>query len=482
MESTNIKLFINNEWVDGEKGSVLPVENPSTQEIIGTVAQGTRRDAQRALEAAQTAFETWSKTTGEQRSFLLKKAAEIVLSRQDELARLLTAEHGKPLNEAQGEVKGSANYLIYYAEEAKRINGEIAPSKSATSRSLIFKQPRGVVAAIAPWNYPIALMMWKVAPALAAGCTVVVKPPAITPLATTLFTAAIAEAGFPAGVINVINGPSGEVGEELITNPITKVIGFTGSTATGAHIASKAAPGFKKLILELGGHTPMIIFKDADINKAVADGVKRSFRNMGQICNAVNRIYVENEIADEFITRFVEATRKLTIGDGLKNPKVDLGPMTSNDGVAHTQKQVDDAVAKGAKLLCGGKRPKIVNLPGGYFYEPTAVTNVQPDMAVMNEETFGPLVGIDTFHGVDEALNKANSTRYGLVSYVYTNDLRTAFKMMEGIQSGTVAINNISPDSLYAPYPAWKDSGIGLELGRFGLDEYLQVKHCILEL
>jgi acyl-CoA reductase-like NAD-dependent aldehyde dehydrogenase len=482
MEKVHINLFINNEWVEGELGDFLPVENPSTLEIVGTVAQGTRRDAQRALAAAQDAFESWSHTSGEQRSVLLKKAADAVLARQEELARLLTSEHGKPLNEAQGEVKGSTNYLVYYAEEAKRISGEVAPSKSVSSRSLIIKQPRGVVAAIAPWNYPIALMMWKVAPALAAGCTVVIKPPAITPLATTLFAAIVAEVGFPPGVINVINGPSSEVGDELISNPITKVVGFTGSTATGAHIASRAAPGFKKLILELGGHTPMIIFKDADMKKAVADGVKRSFRNMGQICNAINRIYVEREIADDFIQQFAAAAEKLTIGDGLENPKIDLGPMTSKGGIDHTQMQIDDAVSKGARLLCGGKRPSGEKLPGGYFYEPSVVTNVTREMRVMHEETFGPLVAIDTFSGLEEAIEKANSTSYGLVSYVYTSNLSTAFRMMEEVHSGTVAINNISPDSIYAPYPAWKDSGIGLELGRYGLDEYLQVKHCILEI
>jgi acyl-CoA reductase-like NAD-dependent aldehyde dehydrogenase len=260
------------------------------------------------------------------------------------------------------------------------------------------------------------------------------------------------------------------------------MVGFTGSTKTGAYIAAKAAPSFKKLVLELGGHTPMVIFKDSDLAKAVADGVKRSFRNMGQICNAINRIYVEKDIADEYIRLFVEATQKLTIGDGLANPKVDLGPMTGRNGVEHVQAQVDDALAKGAKLMYGGKRPQLMGLPPGYFYEPSVVTRVTPEMRVMHEETFGPLVGIDTFEGVDEALAKANSTCYGLVSYVYTSSLRTAFHMMEGIESGTVAINNISPDSLFAPYPAWKDSGIGLELGRFGLEEYLQVKHCIVEI
>lgn len=482
MELYNLKLFIDGKWVESENRETFPVLNPATLETVGSAAKGTRADTRFALEAAQRAFTTWSQTPAEQRAALMRKAGEAVLDCQEELARLLTAEHGKPLSDALGEVKGSANYLFYYAEEAKRINGEVAPSKSASSRSLVIKQPRGVVAAIAPWNYPIALTMWKVAPALAAGCTVVAKPPADTPLACTMFLQICAEAGLPAGTINVMTGPSSQVGEELVTNPITRVIAFTGSTETGREIAAKGAQGLKKMILELGGQTPLVIFKDADFERAVSDGVKRSFRNMGQICNAVNRIYVEKEIADRYIERFVQLTSKLSIGDGLVNPKVDLGPMTNEEGIERTRNHIDDALAKGAQLVFGGKRPDLPDLGQGYFFEPTIVTNVTPDMLVMHEETFGPLVAIDTFESVSEAIEKANSTRYGLVSYVYTSNLHTAFHMMEGIQSGTVAINTVSPDSLYAPYPAWKESGEGLEMARYGLDEYLQVKHCLIEI
>jgi acyl-CoA reductase-like NAD-dependent aldehyde dehydrogenase len=245
---------------------------------------------------------------------------------------------------------------------------------------------------------------------------------------------------------------------------------------------SAAAQDLKKLILELGGHTPMVVFKDADLERAVADGVKRSFRNMGQICNAVNRIYVEAEIADEYIKKFVEQTRKMTIGDGLANPNVDLGPMIDEEGVRRTQAHVDDAVAKGARLLCGGKRPEQPELSQGYFYEPAVLTNVNKDMLVMHEESFGPIVGIDMFSGLDHAVDLANSTEYGLVTYAYTRDLATAFNFSERVESGSVAINTVSPDSLYAPYPAWKHSGIGLELSHFGIEEYLQVKHILLEL
>jgi acyl-CoA reductase-like NAD-dependent aldehyde dehydrogenase len=292
----------------------------------------------------------------------------------------------------------------------------------------------------------------------------------------------VGENGLPPGAVNVVTGPSSQVGEELLTNPITRMIAFTGSTETGKHLMQVASADLKKLLLELGGHTPMVVFKDADLDRAVADGVKRSFRNMGQICNAINRIYVEAEIADEYIKRFVEQTSKMTIGDGLANPDVDLGPMIDEEGVRRTQAHVDDAVSKGARLLYGGKRPTQPEFSQGYFYEPAVLVNVTRDMLVMHEESFGPIVGIDRFSGLDEAVELANSTEYGLVTYAYTRDLATAFNFGERVESGSVAINTVSPDSLYAPYPAWKHSGLGLELSHFGIEEYLQVKHILLDL
>ena len=477
----DLKLFIDNEWRPAASGKTFDVDNPATGEVIGRAALGDRADAVAALEAASRAFPEWSKKTGEERCRLLKKAGQIIYDRVESLARIITLEQGKPLRDARREVEAAAETLVYYGEEARRIGGEIAPSKAKNARSLVLRQPVGVVVAISPWNYPMSLMAWKVGPALAAGCTVVSKPTSETPLATGLFVAACSEAGLPAGVVNVVTGKSSILGEELITHPLAQMIAFTGSTEVGRHLMESASKTLKKLVLELGGHTPMVVFKDADLDRAVADGVKRSFRNMGQICNAVNRIYVEKEVSGPFLERFVAATHKLTMGDGLANPDVDLGPMVNAEGIDRTDRQVKDALAKGARLLCGGQRPDRPEMAHGFFYEPTAVTDVKTDMAVMSEETFGPLVAIDTFSGVDEALKKANSTEYGLVTYAYTNDVSTMWRFAEGMESGTVAINTVSPDSLYAPYPAWKQSGLGLELGHFGIDEYLRVKHFLIE-
>src|SRR5512143_3305973 len=288
--SVDLDLFIASEWRPAVGGQTFEVDNPATGEIVGRAALGTRADAAAALEAASRAFPVWSKTPGEERCRLLKKAGQIIYDRSQRLARILTQEQGKPLRDAQKEVEGAAETLVYYGEEARRISGEVAPSRSKNSRSLVLRQPVGVVAAIAPWNYPVSLMAWKVGPALAAGCTVVSKPSTETPLATGHFVAACVEAGLPPGVVNVVTGSSADVGEELITHPLTQMIAFTGSTAVGRHLMQAAAKSLKKLSLELGGHTALVVFKDADLDRAVADSVKRSFRNMGQICNAVNRI------------------------------------------------------------------------------------------------------------------------------------------------------------------------------------------------
>lgn len=482
MELVHQQLFIDGKWVSSNSGETFAVINPANAQPMGHAAKAGREETKRALEAAQGAFESWRWATPDERYQALKKAANQLATRQEELAVILTREHGKPLADARKEIKGAIETFYYYAEEARRIAGEVAPNKSKTLRSLVVRQPIGVVAAIAPWNYPVSLMAWKLAPALAAGCTVVVKPPALAPLACGLVAGIVGETSLPPGVVNVVTGPSSQVGDELLTNPITRMIAFTGSTETGKHLMQAASNDLKKLLLELGGHTPMIVFKDADLGQAVSDGVKRSFRNMGQICNAVNRIYVEAEIADEYLNQFVELTGQMTMGDGLAKPDVDLGPMIDEAGIERTQAHVEDAVKKGARLLIGGKRPTREDLRQGFFYEPAVLADVTSDMLVMHEESFGPIVGIDTFQGLDEAVALANSTQYGLVTYAYTRSLSTAFAFSERVECGSVAINTVSPDSLYAPYPAWKHSGIGLELSHYGLEEYLQVKHILLEL
>jgi acyl-CoA reductase-like NAD-dependent aldehyde dehydrogenase len=295
------------------------------------------------------------------------------------------------------------------------------------------------------------------------------------------FFSEFARAGIPDGVLNIVTGPAGEVGDELVTNPLTQVIAFTGSTETGKKIKEKTSGQFVKMILELGGQTPLVIFKDARLDEVVPQAVKRSFRNMGQICNAVNRIYVEEPLMDEFLDKFIAGTQKLKIGYGAEDRQYDLGPMTNQEGIDRVREHIRDAVEKGGKVISGGGKPEHGNLPDGYFFLPTIITDTSPDMLVMKEETFGPVVGVDSFNGVDEALQKVNSTRYGLVCYAFTNNLKTTYRFMEQAQFGSVAINTVSPDSPYAPYPAWKESGMGVELGERGIDEFLKIKHCLLD-
>ena len=479
MEKT--KLYINGEFVEPSSGIYFDVINPADLSLVGQAAQANVEDTKKAIQAAKSAGEKWAAWGTIERGNVLENCVAQMQSSVEEIGEILNLEHGKPLGEAQGEVKGTLLYMKYFAEQAKRIHGDLVPQKSSSTRSMVLKQPRGVVAAITPWNYPLALSSWKIGAALAAGCTVVLKPPVDTPLATTKFFSDFSAAGLPPGVLNIVTGKASEVGEELITNPLTDVIAFTGSTETGKQIAKQVGGSLKKMILELGGQTPLVIFKDADLKKAVQAAVKRSFRNMGQICNAVNRIYVEEPIKQTFLEAFVAETKKLTIGFGHANPDCDLGPMTNHDGIERVQKHISDAVAKGGEIVYGGSRPLSPELPDGYFFEPTIISNASQDMLVMTEETFGPVVGVDTFNGIEEALSKSNSTRYGLVCYAFTESLKTAYSFMEKAEFGSVCINNISPDSPFAPYPAWKESGAGVELGNYGIDEFLQMKHCLID-
>lgn len=475
-----IGLLINGRLCNSPEKIV--VTNPASGEVVGTVPFCTKQEAREAVEAAQNAFFIWSKTSPKQRSEVLRKAADIVRSSSERLAVLLTQEQGKPLNDSRKEIAGAAEVLDYYSQVAVDVVGEISCPAGANTRSLVFKEPVGVVAAITPWNYPVSLVAWKLAPALAAGCTVIIKPPRLTPLAVAEFIRLCHSAGLPDGAVNVVVGSHSEVGQELLGNTIIKKIAFTGSTETGREIMKACVPTLKRLNLELGGHSPLIIFEDADFTQAVKDGVKRSFRNMGQICNAVNRIYVHESIADQYIRAFVEQTKKLTIGDGLANPGIDLGPMVDEAGLKKAEEHIRDALEKGAVLECGGKRPSAPELAKGNFFEPAVLTKVSADMKVMQEETFGPVVAIDTFSTLEEVIRKANNNPYGLVSYVYTANLHTAFRVSEALDCGNVAINTVSPDSIYAPYSGRKDSGFGVELSKHGMEQFLQFKHVRIEL
>ncbi|HEY4690782.1 MAG TPA: NAD-dependent succinate-semialdehyde dehydrogenase [Anaerolineae bacterium] len=475
-----LQLLINGAWVSPPNSETFAVRDPATSEVVGSGVSATAEDAARAIEAAHTAFKTWGRLPAPERGKILKKAARLAYERADELGRLLTLEQGKPLNEAIGEVKASADALEFFAEEAWRIQGETMPTAKANRRSYVIKQPYGVVVAISPWNYPILLMTWKLGPALVTGNTVVAKPPTETPLATSRFIALLMEAGAPPGVVNIVTGRGALLGPALVQHPLTAKVAITGQTETGKKVMQMAVDGLKHVSLELGGHTPLIVFEDADLSKAVEGGVYRSFRNMGQICNAVNRIYVHNSIIDRYVEEFVKATHKLTIGHGLENP--DLGPMCTLGGVQKSQAHVADAIAKGAQVLVGGQAPEGAQFARGFFFEPTVLVNVNHDMLVMQEETFGPLAPIMGFDTVDEAIAYANHTPYGLVAYIYTNNLKTMYRVTEELECGTVGVNNVAGGEFPYPYGGWKHSGLGVENSHYATEQYLQLKHVRIDL
>jgi len=473
------QLFMNGKWEEGE--GHFHVTNPSNGEVIATVAKVTLPQMKAAIEGAHAAFKVWSKKLAVERSRLLFRAAEKVRERAAEMGMLLAKEQGKAVKDAEREILGAADCLEYYACLGVNILGEVPPHNAVNLRSIAIRQPVGVVFAVAAWNYPVSLISWKVAPALASGCTVIVKPSRETPLSTIEFVRACNDAGLPAGVLNVVSGDNALISGEIFANPLVKLVALTGSTETGKEFIKASAQTVKRLMLELGGHSPFIVFADADLTRAVKDGVKRAFRNTGQICNSVNRIFVEKRIYDQYVENFVEGTRKLRIGDPFDDPAPDCGPMVNEAGVKRMEEFVQDAVTKGGRVHCGGKRPDDPKFQKGCYFEPTVVTNVTPDMKVMVDEPFGPIVAIDSFTSAEEAIAKANNTCYGLVAYVYTSNMKTAAMVAENLEWGNVAINNISPDSLYAPYPGWKESGIGLELGHYGLDQYLEWKHIKIE-
>lgn len=472
-------MFINGRSVPSLSGKAEIIKNPANQEPVAEVSVGGREDARMALEAAKAAFPEWSRTTSLLRADLLHEAARLVRKRSEDIARLLTQEMGKPMKGSRLEILASADTLDYYAEEGRRNFGEWITSSS--SRSIVIRQPVGVCALITPWNFPVDLLAWKVGPALAAGCTFVAKPPSIAPLAATEFIRTVNEAGLPPGTVNVVHGPGGEVGAELVENPISRKIAFTGETATGKWIMEKAAKYIKRVSLELGGQSPFIVCRDADLEKAAAACAKRAFNNMGQICISVNRIYVDESVAEEFTSRLVARTKKMKIGSGL-NPDVDLGPMASANSRQKTKEHVADALDKGAELLYGGREPEGLEYEKGFFFLPTVLSNADHRMRVMREETFGPVAPIMRFKTLDEALALANDSDYGLAAYIFTESLKTAIYAAERLEAGGIGVNVNSVVDLQAPFGGWKQSGSGRELGHFGLESFLEPKHIRLGL
>lgn len=472
-------MLINGELVASLSGKVEIIRNPANQGPVAEVSIGGREDARLALEAARAAFPEWSRTTSTLRADLLHEAARLVRKRSEDIARLLTMEMGKPLKGSRLEILASADTLDYYAEEGKRNFGQWITSSH--SRSIVIRQPIGVCALITPWNFPVDLLAWKVGPALAAGCTIVAKPPSIAPLAASEFIRAVNDAGLPPGTVNVVHGPGGEVGSELVENPISRKIAFTGETRTGKWIMEKAAKYIKRVSLELGGQSPFIVCRDADLEKAAAACAQRAFNNMGQVCISVNRVYVDEIVAEEFTSLLLERTKRLKIGDGL-DPNIDLGPMASAASRQKTGEHVADALSRGAKLLYGGREPEGREFEKGFFYLPTVLSDANHNMRVMHEETFGPVAPIMRFKTLDEALSLANDSEYGLAAYVFTESLKTAIYAAERLEAGGIGVNVNNVVDMQAPFGGWKESGSGRELGRHGLEAYLELKHIRLGL
>ncbi|MDQ6747101.1 MAG: NAD-dependent succinate-semialdehyde dehydrogenase [Candidatus Dormibacteraeota bacterium] len=470
------RLYINGDWTEAAAGERFDVTDPGTREVVGSAALGRRADAVRALEAAGGAFPSWSRESAYERGRILRRAADLIRERAGDIAVTLTREQGKPLPDSRKEILFGADVIEYYAEEGKRIKGEWLTPVSTHTRSLVLRQPVGVVVAIVPWNYPVDLLTWKIGPALAAGCTVVAKPPSETPLAVSEVVQCFADAGLPAGALNMVTGSGREVGEELVANPLSRKITVTGSTATGRRVMELAARHVKRLTLELGGQSPIIICRDADLDVAVPAAARRSFSNMGQICIAVNRIYADKQISNDFTNRLVEYAGGLKLGYGL-DPGVEYGPMLNEEGREQTRRHVRDALGHGATLLYGGREPEGDRYSRGYYYLPTVLSDVTPEMRVMREETFGPIAPVAMFEELDQALLQANSTPYGLAAYLYTRDLPTALYAAERLEAGGVGININDVTELGAPFGGWKESGFGRELGHEGIDACLETKH-----
>jgi succinate-semialdehyde dehydrogenase/glutarate-semialdehyde dehydrogenase len=468
-------MLIDGEWVSEGSGGSIDVENPARQEIFAQIPAAGPDQIDAAVDAADRAFAKWKAAGPLERAKLLFDASVLVRHREEAIASLMTQEEGKPFNEALGEVRKGAEILRFYGEEAKRLDGHYVPGYDPSTTSYVVYEPVGVSVGISPWNYPVELVAWKIGGALAAGATMVLKAPSETPLSPRAFVECVHDAGAPPGTINLLFGRGSVVGPPLVKHPKVKRVAFTGSTEVGRQIVAWCAEGMKKVSLELGGHCPMIVSDKAALSEAVGGATRRSFRNMGQICIAINRIYVQQSVYEEFLQAFVAATEKLAIGDGLERRDADLGPMASGSGLEKTTLHVKDALSKGARLLTGGKAPD--GFTKGYFYEPTILADCTKEMLIMTEETFGPAVGVAPYETTEEAIAMANDTEYGLATYVYTDDLHESDAFMRGLEAGNVSINNPDAGVINAPYGGFKESGMGYEHGRAGLDEYLRAKH-----
>ena len=464
--------YIDGEWVDADGRGTLDVKNPATGEKIGTVPKMGVAETKRAIDAAAAAFPAWSKKTAKERATILRRWFDLMIANQDDLAVIMTAEQGKPLAESKGEIAYAASFIEWFAEEAKRMYGDVIPGHQADKRILVLRQPVGVVAAITPWNFPAAMITRKAAPALASGCTFLCKPATQTPYSAFAMAELAARAGVPKGVLNILTGGSTEIGGEMTSNPLVRKLTFTGSTEVGKKLMAQSAGTLKKLSMELGGNAPFIVFDDADLDAAVAGAIASKYRNTGQTCVCANRILVQAGVYDAFSRKLVEAVSKLRVGDGLKGV-TDQGPLIDSKALAKVEEHIEDALSKGAKVAFGGKRHAL----GGSFFEPTVLTGVTSSMAVAREETFGPVAPLFRFETEEEAIRMANDTEFGLASYFYTRDLSRAWRVSEALEYGIVGLNTGLISTEVAPFGGVKESGFGREGSKYGILDYTELKY-----
>lgn len=474
------EAFINGKWVKSSSGKTFPINNPATDEIIAQVTNLDAADAEKAIAAANEAFPKWKGITGKERAGLMRKWFDLILQNKDDLAILMTLEQGKPLTESAGEVVYGASFIEWYAEEAKRVSGTIPTTIWGDKRFMVLKQPVGVCVAITPWNFPNAMITRKIAPAMAAGCTIVIKPAEQTPLSALALAELAIRAGIPAGVMNIVTADADQsvaIGKTLCASPIVRHLSFTGSTEVGRILMSQCAPTVKKLGLELGGHAPFIVFEDADIDAAVTGAIASKYRNSGQTCVCANRIYVHKKVHDAFVEKFSKAVQAIKVGNGM-DAGISQGPLIDHAALEKVERHIADALSKGAKLVTGGKPSPL----GGTFYEPTILANVTSNMLITYEETFGPVAPIIPFESDDEVVELANNSQYGLASYFYSRDIGRIWKVAEALEYGMVGVNSGILANEVVPFGGVKQSGLGREGSVFGMDEYLELKYVCITL
>jgi succinate-semialdehyde dehydrogenase/glutarate-semialdehyde dehydrogenase len=469
------QCYVDGKWIDADGGGTIPVDNPATGEKLGTVPRLSAAETRRAVDAANRAQPAWAAKTAKERAQVLRKWSDLMLANQDDLARLMTAEQGKPLAEAKGEVAYAASFIEWFAEEGKRIYGDTIPPHAADKRIVVLKQPIGVCAAITPWNFPAAMITRKAGPALASGCTMVLKPASQTPYSALALCELAERAGVPAGVFSCVTGPAKEVGGELTSNPVVRKLTFTGSTEVGKILMEQCAATVKKTSMELGGNAPFIVFDDADLEAAVRGAIASKYRNAGQTCVCANRLLVQDGIYDAFAKRLAEVVREMKVGNGMEQGTV-IGPLIDLNAVEKVEQHISDAVKKGAKVVVGGSRHAL----GGSFFEPTVLADVTTDMIVTREETFGPVAPLFRFKTEEEAIRMANDTEFGLAAYFYARDIGRVWRVAEALEYGIVGINEGIISTEVAPFGGVKESGIGREGSKYGIEDYLEVKYLCM--